>query len=654
MQVEKISPNVTALVRYVEEPVFIVTNGRQWIWAGDKDGWFSYLAELYRDSAKHRAVIDGKVSRMVGNGIRYRPVEGEDKESLTYAQLFMNPHPDSAAEPLGVVARRIAKDYELYGGFSDEAIDDESGTRVYGLRHVDFGRLRQVEDNDEIFYYSRNFSLRKSDKKRGRPKAIKSRFTELSRFGVERANAGVTYYVDYQPDMQFYPYPGYVGALNYIAADAELSKFHLSNINTGFSAGHMLIVQGVSEKNQKKYEEFVQKFKKKFQDAENAGDIVHYQAPDGVTATLLPLDPGSLADKFNSVGEKIEQEIFSGHRVTSPMLFGVKTEGQLGGRSELRTAFELFDKSYVEDRREIILAHINQLASRAGIKGEFYFEVSTPVTEEPPSMQEVLGVVTAVKSELIEPESAKVLLQKIGGMSEDDASALIDRLEVEEDIPVQQESELEKAQRFTAMAAEPGIAFDSPEFDKLGKHFSEVSFLYADRENSIPNGETPEAWDAHTKATIAKFQANEGVDETDREILSILEKEPDAEAPKIAEALGVPTPEVVKRLADLEADGYLSVRGGKRTPKEKGRRVAAKTEIRYRYEKWQRVPGPILIKTSRPFCVKLVTSGNLYTRDEINLMRNGQGLSVWGSRGGHYGKLKRCRHVWVPYVVEVE
>jgi hypothetical protein len=54
---------------------------------------------------------------------------------------------------------------------------------------------------------------------------------------------------------------------------------------------------------------------------------------------------------FMQLNEQVQQEILMSHRVTSPMLFGIKTEGQLGGRNELIEAYEAFQTSYVEPRQ---------------------------------------------------------------------------------------------------------------------------------------------------------------------------------------------------------------------------------------------------------------------------------------------------------------
>ena len=52
-----------------------------------------------------------------------------------------------------------------------------------------------------------------------------------------------------------------------------------------------------------------------------------------------------------------------GHRVTSPMLLGVKTDGQLGGRNEILEAYELFSNTVIEPFQEILLKSLKMLCT---------------------------------------------------------------------------------------------------------------------------------------------------------------------------------------------------------------------------------------------------------------------------------------------------
>jgi hypothetical protein len=108
--------------------------------------------------------------------------------------------------------------------------------------------------------------------------------------------------------------------------------------------------------------------------------------------TLEPLTPSDMDKQFEILNKAIQQEIFISHRVVNPMLFGVKTEGQLGGRQELVEAYELFKATYVNDRVRKVERMINYLASFNGVEGIELIPVE-PITERL-SEQALLTIMT--------------------------------------------------------------------------------------------------------------------------------------------------------------------------------------------------------------------------------------------------------------------
>jgi hypothetical protein len=74
------------------------------------------------------------------------------------------------------------------------------------------------------------------------------------------------------------------------------------------------------------------------------------------------------------------------------MLFGVKTEGQLGGRNELVEGYELFKATYVNDRVRKVERMINYLGSFNGVEGMELIPVE-PITERL-SEQALLQIMT--------------------------------------------------------------------------------------------------------------------------------------------------------------------------------------------------------------------------------------------------------------------
>ena len=81
-----------------------------------------------------------------------------------------------------------------------------------------------------------------------------------------------------------------------------------------------------------------------------------------------------------------------GHRVTSPMLLGVKTEGQLGGRNELLQAYELYMNSVVKPFQNTILKTFKKLLSINGIAIPIYIQDVKPLNSmfDADTLKEVL------------------------------------------------------------------------------------------------------------------------------------------------------------------------------------------------------------------------------------------------------------------------
>jgi hypothetical protein len=76
-------------------------------------------------------------------------------------------------------------------------------------------------------------------------------------------------------------------------------------------------------------------------------------------------------EDFTNINNLIQQEIFASHQITSPSLFGIKTEGQLGGRTEIRDAYEIFNNTYVQERQEEFNQVFTDFRNLKGEIGDF-------------------------------------------------------------------------------------------------------------------------------------------------------------------------------------------------------------------------------------------------------------------------------------------
>ncbi len=129
----------------------------------------------------------------------------------------------------------------------------------------------------------------------------------------------------------------------------------------------------------------------------------------------------------------------------------------------------------------------------------------------------------------------------------------------------------------------------------------------------------------------------------------------------IAETLDVSEQWVVNKIAELVKKKLLGDDGrtllkpiSEIAPKE-----AEQLFIRYSYDWGNYVPGADRdLKTSRPFCQKLMGLNRLYSRSEIEQISATVGYSVFDRRGGFWTRkgtdktTAYCRHQWFTNIVK--
>ena len=61
------------------------------------------------------------------------------------------------------------------------------------------------------------------------------------------------------------------------------------------------------------------------------------------------------------------EEVFIGHSVTDPQLFGVRVPGELGGKDQLLQNLAIFQSTYINNRQKILQKQLNKLSFYAGV-----------------------------------------------------------------------------------------------------------------------------------------------------------------------------------------------------------------------------------------------------------------------------------------------
>jgi hypothetical protein len=154
--------------------------------------------------------------------------------------------------------------------------------------------------------------------------------------------------------MRYYPVPDYIGALKVIELDAQIDNFHLNNISNGVVPS--LAITTFTNADEEEREAIEIMLRNQYGGTENAGSLIYMDCDSPENAPVItPIDSNGTDVYYTTINDLVTQKILTAHRITSPMMLGIKTEGQLGGRTETSEAYLLFTNTVIKPFQQAIL-----------------------------------------------------------------------------------------------------------------------------------------------------------------------------------------------------------------------------------------------------------------------------------------------------------
>jgi hypothetical protein len=591
-------------------PLFTKDRRNEYVNYGEDNNYPQYLCDLFNRSAKHNAILTAKQKWTYGKGLKVR--KDENLDSMIKAQQLLSK--PNQFESLNDIFKKLALDKRLYGGYALQIIWDRGGQKIAKIFHVDFSKVRSSVDNSK-FFYSNNWADKKET------------IVEFNAFNSDRRKGLQLYYCkDYRPTLKTYPLPDYIAAVPYIEVDVEIANYHRANIQNEFFFGGILnFNNGVPTDEEQK--DLVRRINRKHQGTNNAGRwIINFSDGADKAPNVIPIQPNDLDKQFDILNKTVQEELFVAHRVTSPMLLGIKTEGQLGGRTEMVDAYKLFDLNEIKPDQQ----HFEELFNYfAAINGAINAYEVLPLDLPSPTLSEDTLVKVATESEL------RIML---GLPAEKPKNEVV----VEE----KQTFAKEWTKDIEVFAEFGESADDYIEITSTQVHLFEDAELF---ERQLEAGELQMLDEGRQK--FAEIEANTP---EENKVLEYVKKNPISTKANIARETGLTESQVETTINTLRQDSVLSkVEGAwsinnKRPSKALVDRIADeinRLEVKYKYT------GPKDSK-NREFCAALLDLNKVYTRKEIGTISKRVGWNVWNKRGGWQTikgtdiHLPFCRHTW--------
>jgi hypothetical protein len=409
-------------------PVIQENKKNSYIEYGSDNNYFQYLIDRYLYSATNGAIITGIANMIYGKGLD---------------ALDSNKKPNEYAQMKSIIKdsdlRKIALERKLLGMAAMQVVKEKN--LVKQVLHFPMQTLRAEKCNDkgqiEAWYYHHDWTKKKPSEDCKR----------IPAFGFGNGNEVEIYVIQpYVSGFDYYSPIDYSGSLPYALLEENIADYQINDVQNGFSGTKVInFNNGIPS------EEMRDKMKRdvmgKLTGARGEKVIIAFNANAESKTTVEDLPLNDAPAHYEYLSKECFDKLIVGHRVTSPMLLGIRTgDGGLGNNAdEIKTATLLFDNIVIKPYQLEIIDAIDEILAVNSISLKLYFKTIQPLefVDVSGMNNETMEEETGVKmcSHNLSTESiADALIEK--GEELSDEWFLIDETEVDYDTEEELDAEI--------------------------------------------------------------------------------------------------------------------------------------------------------------------------------------------------------------------
>ena len=574
-----------------------------WVSLGESNLFSNYLIDLYYSSPVHSALTMSIAFMIAGKGFKStNPTAQREIDRLK----------------LNSILRPLTLDEKMQGGYYLEIIWSVDRNTIAKINHLPYENVRLAVANEEDIipgvYYSKDWNdIRK---KKNTPAFIPM-FNPTTKADEP---SQVLFVGVMTPGSAYYPKPDYYSAINYIEITRDISEFYRAFLANGMAPSYFLHMNnGIPDPEEQMA---IKRNWEAMVGAKRAGKVVFTFNESAERMPRLDLVPMTDADKqWTELSTQSRENILAAHRVTSPLLFGIRDAGGLGSNAdEMKQAYRIFNKNIIEPYQQIITDSFEEIFKAMGIVADIYIEPNDIFGDEMDTAAEV--VAPTVADNATTDDNAPAPVAPAGASVSDvtyNGAQIASALEI---VAAVQTGALTKEQAIVFLVQFLQLPIDVATAMFEPSNGSAVAKLSAQKKktNLSDPQEKPPIFTDEDEAWWCEFLEDKGeiVDEEEWELI-------EAEPVNLASVRSYANPD---ETSEIDSGLY---------------------KIRYSYSK-------NLSKDSRKFCRQMVSAakaGYVYRYEDLQAMEtdsnslnpkmghNGSTYSVWLYKGS-----VNCKHHW--------
>ena len=384
-----------------QTPEVIEDAKKDFVAFGTNNLFYDDLIDVYLNSPTSHSTITGIVNQIVGKGMHAHNASRKPDEFAQFRSLFKSKD-----------LKKIALDYKLLGEAAIQVSYLQK--KVVKVSHFNRETLRAEKCDDKGAINAYYYHPKWKDYKDG---------DNLTRIPVFGSGAKNEIYIirRHIPSMHYYSVPDYIGSLNYGKLECSISEFLVNEVENSFSGSKL-----VSFANGSPSVEGMKKIKQEITDKLTGvhGEKVIVSFSDSVEnkTTIEDINPPNSAEVYQYISEECSRKLMIGHRITSPLLVGIRDTGSSLGNNaeEIQNAHNLFENLVIKPYQNDIIDAVDDILGVNGISLDLYMQTLTPI--------EFIDTENAVTKEQVEEETGQQLSSQRPDLSVEHESLIIEKL----------------------------------------------------------------------------------------------------------------------------------------------------------------------------------------------------------------------------------
>jgi len=351
--------NITnlAFAKYIKVEEVEKETTKGWVEWGEGNAMPQYLIDLYQSSPVHGSLVNSISFMIAGKGFKSE----NPASQVNIAKL-----------ELDNILGSSALDLKLQGGVYWELIYSMDHTRIVQVNHLPFENVRLAISDEEDHvcgvWYSRDWQdIRKQKNK---PEYVPLFNPE------DQSPRQVLFFHLHSVGSLYYPRPDYISSKDWIELTRHISEYHVNNILNGFFPSfHINFPNG--EPSPEAQRLISREIERNLSGTQNAGKFLITFTKSKDEAPVIQPFPVTDADKqYEYLSKEATSQIIVAHRVTSPLLMGVRTDGNgLGSNTdEIKAALYVFTKQVIEPFQRIITDAVEKILAFNGVPSQVIIE----------------------------------------------------------------------------------------------------------------------------------------------------------------------------------------------------------------------------------------------------------------------------------------